>query len=627
MRVPLILALLLACAAPGAAVADVPLRSPLADHPSPYLAMHADDPVRWRLWDTEAFERAAREGRLLLVSTGYFGCHWCHVMQRESYRDPAIAASINRHFIPVKLDREWSPAVDAVLMDFLRRTRGRAGWPANVFLTPDGFPLAGTLYLPPREFQAFLEDLADRWARQAGVLADMARAAAHARGERTADAELAPSDRPLDERFLEAALARADELAGGFGAQSKFPMAPQLAALLDLQARGPDPRLAEFLRLTLEQMAAQGLRDHIGGGFFRYTTDPGWQLPHFEKMLYDNAQLVVVYLHAAERLGEPRFADVAADTLEFLLRDMAAPGGGYVAALSAVDAAGAEGGYYLWDAAAVARLAGEHFPLLRRFWGLDGAPAFAGGHHLVPHTDRAALARAAGRPAAEIERILEDVRLRMRAARTARGLPVDGTVLAGWNGLMLTALSEAARVFDAGHRDGRYVRAARAQRDFIVAHFLADGQLMRVRPPGRAPAPAELEDYALVAAGLHAYGTVFGADAADGGRIRDLLARAWARFHDEDAGWRLGEDALLRWGTGGRAVPDGPLPAPPAVLMGVLRQLDPAAVPAAAGVERALAQALPAVRRAPFAHASHVALYRRDARAASQSLQARTGVP
>lgn len=606
--IPLILVLLLAFTPLSAARADAPLRNRLADHPSPYLAMHADDPVRWQAWGAEAFEYAAREGRLLLVSTGYFSCHWCHVMQRESYRDPAIATLINRHFVPVKLDREWSPTVDAGLMDFLRRTRGQAGWPANVFLTPDGYPLAGALYLPPREFRAFLEDLARRWSRDADGLADLARAAADARAAQSADTGESPAARHLDDRLLDEALALADELAGGFGAQSKFPMAPQLAALLELQARRPDPRLAEFLRLTLEQIAAQGLRDHLGGGFFRYTTDPGWQLPHFEKMLSDNAQLAVVYLRAAELFGEVRYADVARDTLEFLLRDMAASGGGYVAALSAVDAAGEEGAHYLWDAAEIERLAGPHFPLLERLWGLDGAPGFDGGHHLIPRLDIGALAHESGRASTEVHEILEILRLRLLSARAARGLPVDTKRLAGWNGLMLTALSEAARTFDAGRPEGRYARAARAQRDFVATHFFVDGRLVRVRPEGHPAVPAELEDYAFVAAGLRTYADVFGADKDDHRRLRELVDRAWSRFHDDRDGWRLGEDALLRWGVGGAAVSDGPLPAPPALLMALSQELDATAPQ----LRRALARALPVVARAPFAHASHIALYRRD---------------
>ena len=610
MPVPLILILLLFAplSVPGT---DAPSRNRLADHPSPYLAMHADDPVHWQLWDAEAFGRATREGRLLLVSTGYFSCHWCHVMQRESYRDPGIAAYINRHFIPVKLDREWSPTVDAGLMDFLRHTRGQAGWPANVFLTPDGFPLAGTLYLPPQEFQGILEDLAGRWARDAEALADLARAAAATRNDpstQTGEAVAGQPPRPLDDRLLDEALARADTLAGGFGAQSKFPLAPQLAALLELQARRPDPRLADFLRLTLEQMATQGLRDHLGGGFFRYTTDPGWQQPHFEKMLYDNAQLVVVYLRAAELFGEPHFATIARDTLEFLLTDMAAPDGGYVAALSAVDAAGEEGGYYLWDTTEIERLAGEHFPLLERLWALDDRPDFEGGHLLIPRLDEAALAHATDRTPAAVGQVLAALRVRLRAARSARGLPVDTKRLAGWNGLMLTALSEAARRFDAGHPQGRYTRAARAQRDFIVAHFLVAGRLLRVHPDGHVPAAAELEDYTLVAAGLRDYGEVFGADADAERRLRDLTEQAWARFYAEEGGWRLGEDALLHWGVAGSAVPDGPLPAPPAVLMAVSQDLG-VAVPR---LRQALAQALPVVRRAPFVHASYAALYRRD---------------
>ncbi|MFA7593515.1 MAG: hypothetical protein WCY26_07235, partial [Thiohalobacteraceae bacterium] len=248
------------------------------------------------------------------------------------------------------------------------------------------------------------------------------------------------------------------------------------------------------------------------------------------------------------------------------------------------------------------------FPLLERLWALDDRPDFEGGHLLIPRLDEAALAHATDRTPAAVGQVLAALRVRLRAARSARGLPVDTKRLAGWNGLMLTALSEAARRFDAGHPQGRYTRAARAQRDFIVAHFLVAGRLLRVHPDGHVPAAAELEDYTLVAAGLRDYGEVFGADADAERRLRDLTEQAWARFYAEEGGWRLGEDALLHWGVAGSAVPDGPLPAPPAVLMAVSQDLG-VAVPR---LRQALAQALPVVRRAPFVHASYAALYRRD---------------
>ena len=593
MRLLLNIVLLTACCAALAA----PLSNRLTNHASPYLAMHGEDPVHWREWDGAAFERARKENKLVFVSSGYFSCHWCHVMQRESYRDAAIAAYINRHFIPVKIDRELLPDVDAGLIDFAEHTRGQAGWPLNVFLTPEGYPLAATLYLPPQELQTFLANIQKRWTEDSDTLKKMAVDLEKATSATVSEPPSA-SIEDLSPQFVAQALDMADELSGGFGAQSKFPMAPQLLALLDIHARQPDPRLASFLRLSLEQMASQGLRDHLGGGFFRYTVDPTWQTPHFEKMLYDNALLIRLYLRAARVLETPAFAAIARETLDFVLGQMAAPAGGYYAALSAVDSAGVEGGYYLWHAADVERLAGVDWPLLRRYWGLETRAAFAAGEHLVPHLTIKQTATALGRPEEEVQARIEQVTQKLLKQRSQRSLPIDTKVLAGWNGLMLTALVEAAYYFEPKQQHGPYTKAARALAEFISSHFVVEDVLLRMRTD-LAPSPASLEDYAYVIEGLQAWQAAFG----HGGdaQLRTLTDTAWERFY-LDMRWHQGGDSLLRWHSGAHAIADGPLPSPAAVLMRV-------STDRSAHVLNAARAAYPVVAQQVFQHASYVGLY------------------
>ncbi|MDX5409276.1 MAG: DUF255 domain-containing protein, partial [Thauera sp.] len=552
------IALVLLIALATASAAEPLAGNRLAGHASPYLALHADDPVHWQPWAVEAFERARREGKPLLVSSGYFSCHWCHVMQRESYRDARIAALINRHFVPVKLDRELSPAVDAGLIDFARRTRGQAGWPLHVALTPDGYPLVALLYQPPEAFEKFLRELAARWQTDAQDLQTVARDAARQAAAIQPALPARPDAAELRSALRREALAQADELAGGFGAQSKFPKAPQLLALLEVQAHAPDADLATFLRLTLAQMAGQGLRDHLGGGFFRYTEDPDWQTPHFEKMLYDNALLARVYLRAARVLDVPGYLEIARDTLEFVRRELAAPGGGYYAALSALDAAGEEGGYYLWDRQELQAVAGADWELLRRYWGLDRPAPFAGGHLPIPRMSRAQLAAAAGLPQAVAETRLDAVLARLRERRAQRRVPVGTQVLAGWNGLMLSALAEAVTSLDGGDTAGVHGRAAAALERYLLESMLVDGRLVRLRTGSGAPVPADLEDYAYVIAGLQNWQAA--RDAGPDAPVTVLLRQAWQRFH-ADGRWRLGEDALLRWDSGAELLADGPLPA------------------------------------------------------------------
>ncbi|KAA3621590.1 MAG: thioredoxin domain-containing protein, partial [Proteobacteria bacterium] len=320
----------------------------LRDHPSPYLALHADDPVSWREWGPAAIDAARAGDRLLFLSIGYFACHWCHVMQRESFQDEAIAARLNASFVPVKIDRELETALDARLVEFAEATLGRAGWPLNVFVTPDGYPLFAVLYAPPAQFSQVLERLEQMWNAERERLRGLAR--------RVAAGDLPDPYRVVDDAavedlnraFLQQARALHDEFEGGFGNQNKFPQAPALDYLIEFAARG-EGAAVPVLESTLDAMARGGLYDHVGGGFFRYVVDPSWNIPHFEKMLYDNAQLARVYLRADGVLPGRGYGALARATLDFMRRDMAVASGGMLASLSAVDGNGVEGGYYLFE--------------------------------------------------------------------------------------------------------------------------------------------------------------------------------------------------------------------------------------------------------------------------------------
>lgn len=529
------------------------MAGPLRDHPSAYLALHADDPVQWRLLERAALDEAQRENKPIFLSSGYFACHWCHVMQRESFRDAEIAALLNRYFIPVKIDRELSPEEDAYLIAFVQRSRGIAGWPLSVFLTPEGHPLFGTAYIPPAELRTLLRNMAELWRREGEEWRQVA--AAEALGGAVAAPGASVPNAVLREALRQAAMAQADELEGGFGMPAKFPHVPRLRALLRLQ-RG-DAALGDFLRLTLQQMATQGLRDHIGGGFFRYTVDPSWQEPHFEKMLYDSAQLAVLYFEAAQWLGEEHWAGVARDTLDFLLREMQLPDGAFASSLSALDESGAEGGYYQWTEAALRRaLTAREYDVASAAWGLQGVPVFSSGYLPRQVLDTTALRQRFGADAADV---LASARGKLLRARSARTVPRDDKRIAAWNGLVLQALSLGVQQSD----DARYRSAATRLRDYLVTR-LWDGRYLARAADHRGALPGEgvLEDYAQVAAGLVAWSHA-GAVPEDRAIALRIAAAAWHRYRRGDA-WSSG--SVLPLGQAQRVVADGVMISPAALL-------------------------------------------------------------
>ncbi len=548
MRI-LLLLLTLLLAAPAFA-----LENQLQHNPSPYLALHGGDPTAWQEWNADTVARARRENKLLFVSIGYFSCHWCHVMQRESYQNPEIAKVLNENFIPVKVDRELGGALDAEMQAFAEATRGQSGWPLNVFITPEGYPLLALLYAPPQDFLQTLTRLAERWRRDGPQLAKLARDAVTTPPAPTKEAEarFAPEIGALyRKRLVLEALHNADLFRGGFGAANKFPQYPQLAALLDAQVQEPNPKLADFLKLTLDQMAQLGLYDHVGGGFFRYTVDPDWHTPHYEKMLYDNAQLAALYLDAARAFDRADYRRVAFDTLDFMLAEMRdAARGAFITSTSAIDKQNREGGVYLWDKEQLQRLlTPEDYALAARIWRLD-EPAESELGHLPMHKTR---------PSADEAARLQAIYATLKAERATRVLPKDHKLLAGLNGLALSALSQAAAL------EPRYRPAADKLRDFLVGRLITAQGLLKGEAAGQLLGPADLDDYAYVSQGLLAHAKLTNSR-EDRELARKLVLQAWHKFHGL-RGWTLDQKPLLARPYYQLIVPDGPSPAPSAVLI------------------------------------------------------------
>jgi uncharacterized protein YyaL (SSP411 family) len=576
--------LLLLATSTGAA----PLVNQLADHPSPYLALHGHDPVAWQEWNPATIARARRENKLLFVSVGYFACHWCHVMQRESYKNPQIATLLNRDFIPVKVDRELNTGLDDALQTFSARLQGAAGWPLNAFVTPEGYPAFTILYAPPDAFRTLLTQLSARWRSDRAGIRQLASRAAPPPGKQPADAPLtmARSEQAW-ERFMAGVWQEADSLHGGFGQVSKFPMAPQLSALLDRQARQPDARLGEFLRLTFDQMAARGMQDHIGGGFFRYTVDPDWDTPHFEKMLYDNAQLAVLYLRAATVLERPRYREIARSTLGFMQDELRDAQGGFYSSTSAVDAAGHEGATYLWTPDELKRrLPPAVYAAVRRVWRLDVPRSFDAGYLPVEQVA----------PTADERPLLVEAARILYPVRRARSLPKDDKLNAGLNGLALSAFSQAASI------DPAYRQAADRLQHFLLTRLARDGRLVKARAHGRILPHAELEDYAYVVQGLLDHADATG-NAQSRERARHFAHAAWQLFWNTQ-GWKREATSLLATLQAEPALDDGALYSPSDVLiLASLRLRDPELNRLA---RRAARWRLPAMEQDPYAYPTRV---------------------
>ncbi len=464
----------------------------LAQETSPYLLQHAHNPVEWYPWGDEAFARARTEDKPILLSVGYSACHWCHVMERESFESHPIAALMNQHFVNVKVDREERPDVDQIYMQAVQSMTGHGGWPMTVFLTPEGAPFYGGTYFPPEDrqgmpaFPRLLQAIADAWTNRRG---EVLRSSQQIAAELNKADGLRASTQLLSQEILFSAYqgisAQLDERLGGLGGAPKFPQPMIWEFVLRFWKRSGNSLAKSMVETTLTRMARGGIYDQLGGGFHRYSVDAQWLVPHFEKMLYDNGQLASLYLHAWLAFGNPEYRRITEETLEYVLREMTDPSGGFYSAQDA-DSEGEEGKFFVWSPDEVRAVLGAGADDALRYWGVDRGPNFEGHSILwVP-----------GEP--DPERIA-DARRRLFAAREPRVHPArDDKVLAAWNGLALRAFAEAGRAL--GRAD--FVAAARRNAEFLMRDMRRDGRLLRTWKAGQAKLKGYLEDYAMVAAAL-----------------------------------------------------------------------------------------------------------------------------
>ncbi|MGA7179893.1 MAG: DUF255 domain-containing protein [Thiobacillaceae bacterium] len=561
----------------------------LEGSPSPFLAMHGRDTIKWQTWSPEAFDLAKRSGRLLFVSVGYFACHWCHVMHHESYENPRIAAYLNAHFIPVKVDRELNTGLDDELQRFASDIIHQGGWPLNAFVTPQGYPLSVVLYQRPDEFLKTLDRIAERWSRDQEKLAEMARLAAP-HPQPLSVAPYGPQQQlSLLNSFLDSAQAESDPLQGGFGEVSKFPHVPRLNLLLAIQTKSPDPKREAWLRLSLDSMADRGLRDHVYGGFFRYTTDPGWTVPHFEKMLYDNAQLAMLYLRAARVLNEPRYQEVGRTTLDFMLSVLRDPeSGGFYSSTSAIDSQGREGAAYLWSYESLkSLLSPEELRVARRVWQLDRS-SFDSGYFLPAEYQQVT---------ADERDVLSGAYHKLRTARPNVDVPRDRKMLTGLNGLALSAFSHAAVL------DDRYRNAANKLYTFMASQW-RNGSVRKGQFGHQILPDPELEDYAYGASGLLDFAE------AMKNKQAESLAHKWAiegwKNFSGVSGWRREKSPLLKSARPRAVLEDGVIPSPSAVLIAAsLRLNTPESVEKA---QRALNWHSAEIQSDPFAYPTQIGL-------------------
>ncbi|MCB9915144.1 MAG: thioredoxin domain-containing protein [Planctomycetes bacterium] len=479
----------------------------LAGETSPYLLQHAHNPVDWYPWGPEALARSRAEGKPIFLSIGYSACHWCHVMERESFEDDAIAALMNEHYVNVKVDREERPDLDEIYMKAVMRLTGSGGWPMSVFLTPDLLPFYGGTYFPPRGaygrpgFADVLWSLAKAWERDRdGVTSQGERLAREIAAEGRVDARGALDPTVLD-RSLEALAQNYDAEWGGFGSAPKFPHAMDLRLCLRHHERTGDAAPRRMALDTLDRMAEGGIHDQLGGGFHRYSTDEKWLIPHFEKMLYDNALLVPAYLEAWQLSGEERYADVARGACEWMLREMVAEGGAFASTQDA-DTEGEEGKFFVWTPRELEALLGRDLGRqAAAWWGVTDAGNFEHGTSALWRPEPAGEVAARLRlDVAELEQRMREARERLFAARAERTAPArDDKVLTAWNGLAIGALARAYQALE----EPRFLDAAtRAARYLLAHHRRDDGTLFATGRDGRARHEGCLDDYVFLIAGL-----------------------------------------------------------------------------------------------------------------------------
>ncbi|MCC6130734.1 MAG: DUF255 domain-containing protein [Acidobacteria bacterium] len=514
----------------GLARAASPVTRPpnrLVHEKSPYLLQHATNPMDWYPWGPEALEKARRENKPVFLSVGYSTCHWCHVMEAQVFTDEGTAAFMAEHFVSIKVDREERPDIDATYMNATHIMTGRGGWPNSLFLTPDLAPFWAGTYLPRDDFRTVSTAIANAWENDREKVLEVAGRAASRLRE---IASLPAGEGELRPELLDAAVGalsrRFDAVEGGFSGAPKFPPHSALRILLERQRRAPSPGVAAMIRTTLDRMAAGGIHDHLGGGFHRYATDGRWRIPHFEKMLYDNAQLAVSYLEASQLLNEPRYANVARGIFRWTAREMTGPEGGFFTAQDA-DSDGHEGLYYTWTPAEIRKVLGaDPSTPFEVFHGVTGTGNFEG--RTVLHTS---VPSDAAR-----ERELEHAREKLLSVRQGRVRPAtDDKRVTGLNGLMISAYVRGYEVL----KDAEYLSAASRAADFLTAKVWDPRARVsrRMYRNGASHIEAFLEDYAAFGQALLDLHRVTG-DPARLRLARDVAGTLLARFGEPDGGFR-----------------------------------------------------------------------------------------
>lgn len=483
----------------------------LAHETSLYLKQHANNPVDWYPWGPEALARAKQFDRPIFLSIGYSACHWCHVMEHESFEDEATAALMNEHFVCIKVDREERPDLDTIYMNSLQvLTREGGGWPLSVFLTPDLTPFYAGTYYPPDDryaphrpsFKKLLSAIHDAWVNRRDHVKEVGHNVA---GYLQNMSDLKPCDTPLSPELLSGALASLrqsfDPTHGGFGMAPKFPHALELKLLLRLARRFDDKTALHMVRHTLEKMARGGMYDQIGGGFARYSVDEKWLVPHFEKMLYDNALLVTAYAEAWQVTRDPLYKQIAIETMEYVMEEMTAPGGAFYSAQDA-DSEGEEGKFYVWSEKELREVLGPGLAeFAAKVWGVSASGNFEGHNILFRARSDEEDAKALGLSLNDFLTKLDDAKRSLYEVRSKRVWPGrDQKILTAWNGLMISAFAKAGAAFG----DDRYVDAAVNAADWLLKHVRdASGRLFRTASAdGAAKLKGYLEDYSFLADAL-----------------------------------------------------------------------------------------------------------------------------
>src|SRR2546426_8819670 len=479
----------------------------LINETSPYLLQHADNPVDWYAWGPEALERAAAEDKLILLSIGYSACHWCHVMEHESFENPSIAKVMNENFVNIKVDREERPDLDQIYMSAVQIMTGSGGWPLTIFLLPNGEPIFGGTYFPPEDrynrpgFLRVLETIAEAYRTRRAEIMENAKSL---REHLTRPTFRKSQDEIIDTNLLDMAYrtiaSRFDSREGGFGSAPKFPPSMNIDFLLRYSDRTGSDHALHMATLTLDKMAYGGMYDQVGGGFHRYSTDDRWLVPHFEKMLYDNALLVRAYVDAHRVTEKPLYKRIAEETLDFVLREMRDPNGSFYSTQDA-DSEGVEGKFYVWSLKEFSEVIGDDAELLAKYFGVTEHGNFEERNILNVSRDPELFSKLEKIPVQELQTKIETAKKRLYAARESRVRPGrDEKVLTDWNGLMLRAFAEASAHLN---RDD-YRRAADTNADFILTTMWDGTRLLHSFKDGRARFNGYLDDYANLADGLFA---------------------------------------------------------------------------------------------------------------------------